>query len=1607
MSVTNTLRHILVNGLKWLIIGLLGLFAIIAGILYVPGSLNRIAGWVLPSVEKSSGMKISVDDLRLKFPLKLTADGSTVIDASGDTMVVARRLDVAVNPLKLLVGNIGISSAELTDGMYRMGAPDSMYIRADIDKVSVHNASLNLGKGLIDVDFADLDGGRVNLIIGPDTMATAADTAASVPLLIKAHEIRLRHVDYSMSMLPVIDTLTAHVGSAVLSQGVVDMASRRISADGLTVDSVSAVYLTPPAGYPASHPESPAPAADSAAISPDEMWNITARHLSLTRSQGLYGVAGAEPQSGLDMNHIRVSDVNIEVDSFWNCGAQIRVPIRRLSGVERSGIEIDANGVFEMDYTAMHVKAFKINTLYSSVDMDAILGLDTLTSRAIMVDAAVAVGLQDVILAMPSLRPVLAAAPIQTPLTADVLVSGTMDNLNIEKLMVAMQRCFDASVSGNISNATDMDRISGKIDIRGGIINSGFLKPSITQARMGMPVSLPPLKLNGQVTMNKGAIDGRMTALTGGGRLALNAGWNGRPEAYRLKAAVDSFPVRSFLPELGVGAVTATADVKGHGLDFMSSRSALDATVNVKHIEYDGRIYSGISLDASLADGNAKAMLRSDNHVADLAVNVTGTLSDTLYTWNLDGDIRHMDLRALGFADTTMQGGVRLISSGSFAPSGRDIHLTLDAENLDWTIGTSRLKTDKITSAFNSADSLTTMTLDNRQLSMRFHSPVSLDTLIARFVQASDTVTRQISDYHIEIGAIQRVLPPMELSVTSGADNLINDYLAPSEISFRSFEMGFRNRQNLIGGMRVTGLRKGDSMRLDTIGIKLQQKGDSMIYAARIDNRPGTMDQFAHVLLDGIVDGNRLTSFVRQRNISGKTGYHLGIEATMDRDSVITVSFRPLDPVIAYKTWAINADNYVAFNMATKELKANLDMSGNGSRLQLTAVPGDSIGVPENVLLKVTDIKLSDWLAISPFAPPVTGSVSADMKIRYNSSSLWGDGTIGLADLTYGKERVGSFDLGVDISTTTKGVVNAEVALMIDSIKTITAVGALNDSTKTNPFDLDFSMIRLPLRVVNPFLPKGTARLSGMLNGNMQITGTLAAPVFNGYIDFDSTAVNVAMLGTNFKFSEEPVRVDSNLVKFDHFTISAINANPLIINGTVDMNTLSDPRVNLAMNAINMQVVGGKKRKGVDVYGKAFINLDAKVRGNMSFMSVDADLRLLRSTNVTYIMADAAPASLGLQDTDDMVRFVNFNDSASVAMADTIATDGMSLMVDASLSVEEGSTVNVDLSTDGNNKVQIQSAGSLNYSLSPFGESRVTGRLNINKGFVRYTPPFISEKLFKFQDGSYVAFNGDMMDPILNIHADQTLKANVTREGENSRLVNFIVGLSVTGTLQDMNVAFNMSTNDDITVQNELQAMSPEQRANQAMNMLLYNVYTGPGTKGNSNLSGNPLFSFLESQLNTWAANNIKGVDVSFGIDQYNQTRDGATSSTMSYSYQVSKTLFNDRFKIVVGGNYSTDANADENFSQNLINDISFEYMLNRSGSMYVKLFRHTGYESILEGEITQTGVGFVYKRKLRRIGDMFRFLRPKRRTQAPANVPEVLNAERTATFKNDDNETR
>jgi hypothetical protein len=115
---------------------------------------------------------------------------------------------------------------------------------------------------------------------------------------------------------------------------------------------------------------------------------------------------------------------------------------------------------------------------------------------------------------------------------------------------------------------------------------------------------------------------------------------------------------------------------------------------------------------------------------------------------------------------------------------------------------------------------------------------------------------------------------------------------------------------------------------------------------------------------------------------------------------------------------------------------------------------------------------------------------------------------------------------------------------------------------------------------------------------------------------------------------------------------------------------------------------------------------------------------------------------------------------------------------------------------------------------------------------------------------------------------------------------------------------------------------------------------------------------------------NIKGANLSVGIDN-NSTTSGSTQTDYSFSY--SQRFFNDRFQIVIGGKVSTGSNV-TNDAESFIDNVRLEYRLDNSGTRYLQLFYDKNYESVLDGEVTEAGVGIVLRRKMDKLKELFIF---------------------------------
>ena len=121
--------------LMWLVIAIL----LIPVLLYIPPIQTAVKNFACSYVKKSTGMDIEIERFLLKFPLDLQLDDVLIREASGDTMVMAKRLVADVKLRPLLDLDIKLKALRLDEGYYRMVSSDSSMI-------------LKLNAGLLDVE---------------------------------------------------------------------------------------------------------------------------------------------------------------------------------------------------------------------------------------------------------------------------------------------------------------------------------------------------------------------------------------------------------------------------------------------------------------------------------------------------------------------------------------------------------------------------------------------------------------------------------------------------------------------------------------------------------------------------------------------------------------------------------------------------------------------------------------------------------------------------------------------------------------------------------------------------------------------------------------------------------------------------------------------------------------------------------------------------------------------------------------------------------------------------------------------------------------------------------------------------------------------------------------------------------------------------------------------------------------------------------------------------------------------------------------------------------------------------------------------------------------
>ena len=381
-------------------------------------------------------------------------------------------------------------------------------------------------------------------------------------------------------------------------------------------------------------------------------------------------------------------------------------------------------------------------------------------------------------------------------------------------------------------------------------------------------------------------------------------------------------------------------------------------------------------------------------------------------------------------------------------------------------------------------------------------------------------------------------------------------------------------------------------------------------------------------------------------------------------------------------------------------------------------------------------------------------------------------------------------------------------------------------------------------------------------------------------------------------------------------------------------------------------------------FGKAYIDLLASLKGPVNDIKMSGFVKLLGSTDLSYILRDSPLTTDNKM--DELVKFVSFEDTTETEVVHEPMTG---FNMDVRMSIDKGAHVMCYLNADHSNYLDLTGGGDLRMTYNPNDDFRLTGRYTLGNGEMKYSLPVIPLKTFTITDGSYIEFTGDPMNPRLNITATERTKANVSTDGTQGRSVEFDCGVVITKTLSDMGLQFILDAPEDMTIQNELNAMSIEQRGKIAVTMLTTGMYIADGNTGGFSMN-NALSSFLQSEINNITGNALRTLDLSFGMDN---SQDASGNTHTDYSFKFSKRFWNNRLRIVIGGKVSTGAEI-ENQNESFFDNVTFEYRLGETSDKYLKLFYDNNAYDWLEGNTSEYGVGFMWRKSLQHFNELFKF---------------------------------
>ena len=1544
------LQKLMKKWLKWMGIAVLSpllLFIILAALLYLPPVQNWVVQKVTAIASEKTGMEISVGHVNLEWPLDLGINDFRVLHQNDslpqvkDTIADIRKLVVNVRLLPLFSKKVVIEELSLQQSKINTnGFISDLRIKGEFDKLWLSSNGIDLSQETVEVNGARLSDAHIDITLS-DT--AAIDTTES-SLMWKIFADSLSFTRSRLTLTLPGDTTTTNIwfGKAVARKADINLATETYKVGSLEWRDGSL-------GYAPMAVTGISLGADSICYSP--------------KGTSLFVRQSAFKLNLSDGRGLQITEMTggLSLDSAFN---HIRMPLMSLRTPD-SNIMAEADMDFNV-FDGQHPGVMKLR-LFAQV------------------------GKQDLFALTGQLPQKFTQHFPAHPLIIRGSIDGNMDHMKLTGIDIDLATAVHATLKGTIDHMTDLRRMKADIKVDAKTKSLNFMT-ALLDPEMSNVIRIPDgITLNGHLTANGTKYSADLTAHEGSGSIRMNGSatipLDAKDEfvtdmtSYDADISIKDLNVHHFLPKDSIYTLTADMKASGYGTDLLSPKSRLTADARILALQYGQWNLDNLTATINLQNGRGQANITGHNKILEGNIGADLLLNPRRIEGTISGDFTKADLYQMRLTDRPLtigtQGSLKIDSDmkQSHYISGRLNNVFVKDANKTYSPG-------DVGILLRTNPDTTYVRAQSGDFILKFDTNSGYERLLSQFSVLSDSVMAQFNDKVIDQPAIKRLLPTMRLHLESKRENPVAHMLRAIGIDFKEtvIDLNTSTETGVNGQSHIYSLNY-DSILIDTIRLNLTQKGDRLTYQGQVRNNKRNPQFVFNTLVDGHIHQHGALAGLRYFDDKGRMGVRIGATAEMETGG-LRFRLMPDRPTLGYKEFNLNKDNFI-FISPDKKIQAKVDLIADDRAGMKIYTENQDSTMLQDLTVSLNRIDLGELSSVIPYIPHITGKLNGDYHILMDQDehiSVASD--MGVTDMTYEGAPIGNLSTEM-VYLQKEGNTHAiEARLMLNDEEFGLLKGSYYNEDK-GLIDATFDMTRMPLSLVNGFVPDQLVGLDGYAEGSLTIRGTTAHPDINGEVYVDSAHLISIPYGIRMRLDNDPVRIVGSKLLLENYGLYAYNDQPLNIMGSIDFSDTDRIMTNLLIGAKNLLLINAKQEAKSITWGKAFVDIMAQIQGPLDEMNMRGRLKVLGSTDMTYLLLDS-PLSTD-NHLDELVKFTDFSDSTQTVITRPVPTG---LTANMRIEVSEGAHFVCNLNPEQTNYLDLTGGGELTMLYNSQGIN-LHGKYTLTNGEMKYSLPIIPLKTFTIKEGSFVNFDGDPMNPELDITATERTKATVSDESGVSRSVVFDCGVVIKERLNNMGLKFIIDAPEDNVVKGELSAMSEEERGKIAVTMLTTGMYLADGNTSGFSMNA-ALSSFLQNEINNITGSALKTIDVSLGID--NSTDASGTMHT-DYSFKFAKRFLNNRLKIEIGGLVSSGSNNAMGQKQSFFDNVSMEYRLNQNATQNLKLFYKQNVYDWLEGYTSEYGAGFIWRRKLDNFWDIFRFWRKEQqpmpfRPRTPTTAP-------------------